>query len=462
MGYSITQEPNVVVGTGQPIIFTAYDTETDNIYPNGDADVFKFKYVCDVYINSVKVARIKQNPNSNNVGIFDISRIVNSYLYPTLVNQGITTNSIHTLPLGDTADPFSQNNSTLESVICKFGTEQATSATASPTLTADRLVESTRYALQVSVPYTAGVNYAFGDFIVNGSTKRFLTNMPDYTIQGQSIPVSNNEWRTMAFLNDSATCQINRLYVQIFNSAGVKLNSSNDYFENTNANGGANPSSEVNTDPERLIYVGVGVKNLNTQSLHTDMRISGHATASYYEVFGANGSAAQKTTKYRFNLTGNDCKYPMIQLAWLNRLGQWDYFTLNKKSSRSLNIKRTSMEKTLGTYNATTYAENSFDRGTETLSTEAKYKETANTDYLTELQAEWIESLFTSKNVYLISTEQNIYATATSTTISADAPTVVPVVIDSASYTKKTSVNDQCKIQYTLNYTYSKQQRVSI
>ena len=208
--YSVTQEPNVLVGTGQPIIFTAFDTETANIYPNGDADVWKFRYICDIYIDtgsgSTKVARLKQLPNAENVGIFDISRIVNSFLYPTLVNQGITTNSIHTLPLGDLGDPFSLNDSSLETVICKFGEEFATTATGSPTVHADRHTETARYAFQASVPYNAGVNYAFGDFISNGTTKRFLTYMPDYSIQGQTIKVSNNEWRTMTFLNDSAIC----------------------------------------------------------------------------------------------------------------------------------------------------------------------------------------------------------------------------------------------------------------
>ena len=118
------------------------------------------------------------------------------------------------------------------------------------------------------------------------------------------------------------------------------------------------------------------------------------------------------------------------------------------------------MKRTLGTYNATTYTENSFDRGKETLSTDATYSEEANTDYLTEKQAEWIEGLFTSENVYLIDTQQDIFTQATGTTISADAPNVIPVVIKASEYIKKTSVNDQCSIQYTIKYQYSKSQRI--
>ena len=218
----------------------------------------------------------------------------------------------------------------------------------------------------------------------------------------------------------------------------------------------------MDTDAERLIFVGVGVKNLNTQTLVSDMQISNHATASYYEVFGANGSGTQKTTKYRFSLDGNDCKYPMKELAWKNRFGQWDYFTFKKKDEKNLSITRTSMEKPIGDFNSLAYSENSFRRGTETLTTNATYQQTVNSDYLTELQAEWMEGLFTSNDVYLINTESDIFNKNCGQTISADNPDVLPVVITSAEYKKKTSVNDKCQIQYTLTYNYSHKQRVAI
>tara|TARA_R100001015_G_C4629674_1_gene190708 strand:- start:1689 stop:3053 length:1365 start_codon:yes stop_codon:yes gene_type:complete len=454
MSYTIEQEPVLVIGTGQPIIFTAKESAL-----SGSP---KFKYICDIYINGTRKARLKQLPNASSVAVFDISRVVNSFLSSTKVNQGITTNSIHTLPLGDTADPFSLNDSTLESVVCKFGYEKASSATTAPVVEADVITESTRYAIQGAVPYIAGINYAFGDFIPNGTSKRFLTNMPNNSVDGESISVSNNEWRTIAFLNYSSATQINRLYVQIYNSSDVLLNTSNFYFENTNANGGANPSSEVSDDTERLIYAGIGVKNLNTQTLHTDMQISQHPTAAYYKVFGTDASNNQKTAKYRFNLDGNDCIFPMVELAWKNRLGVWDYYTFKKKDEKRLSITRTGMSKVFGTYNTATYSVNSFDRGGETLTTEAMFTASANTDYMSEKQAQWLQGCFTSNEVYLIDTTKDVFQTSSGATISADAPNVIPIEITSAEFTEKTRINNQCEIQYTINYKYSKPQRTGI
>ena len=149
----------------------------------------------------------------------------------------------------------------------------------------------------------------------------------------------------------------------------------------------------------------------------------------------------------------------MIEFVWKNRLWQWDYFTFTKKSEDDLTIARTSLTRPLGTFNAQTYVSNVWDRGTENLNVQAIYSGVANSDYLTETQAQWIEGLFTSEDVYIFKTSANVYDKATNLTISADAPQIIPVVIKSASYKRKTSVNDKC-ISYTIQYEYSKEQRV--
>ena len=201
MAYSIEQQPDGMMGTGSPLIFTVYD---DSRTGNN-----KFKYIADVYINGTasanKVARLKQLPNSTNRGIFDLSKIVDSYLYPTKVNQNSTTNSIHLLPTGSTSKPCSQNDSSLESVVVKFLVEYSSSATTAPVVYDSPTNDAnTVYVFQASAPYGATQTngmYNYANFRPDANTKRFLTNMPDYTIQGETINVTNDEWRTIAFWN---------------------------------------------------------------------------------------------------------------------------------------------------------------------------------------------------------------------------------------------------------------------
>jgi hypothetical protein len=462
MAYTITQEPGLFAGTGQAIVFVAYDTETANIYPDGDADVFKYRYVCDIYVNTVKVARLKQLPNANSRGVFDVSKIVNSYLYPTKTNANDTTKALHLIPYGATTKPFSHNDSTIESVICKFGYEKSTSLTTTPTVTADVVAEDVVYCIQASFPFaltdTSG-NYPLSGYEPDGIKSRFLTNMPIWD-DGEAISVSANEWRTMAFLNEETACQLDRLYVQIFNSSDVILNTSFYYFTNSSSSGGAIPGSETNTDPERLLYVGIGPKNLNTQTIHDDIKIESHPTAAYYKVFGTNSSNTQKTAIYRFNLDGDDCYYPMVELIWKNRLGAWDYYTFRKKDTIQTNITRTSMKRPVGKFNDTLYTENVWNRGTETLITTATKRGIVNTDYVSEKVGEWLEDLFTSNDVYFVKTFGDFDEVGSQWT--SDLPQIVPVVIESTSFIKKTHTNDKCQIQYTIEYSYSHSERTNI
>ena len=46
----------------------------------GDTTYVDFKYVFDIYVDSVRVNRIKQRPNPANAGMLDVSLIVQSYL----------------------------------------------------------------------------------------------------------------------------------------------------------------------------------------------------------------------------------------------------------------------------------------------------------------------------------------------------------------------------------------------
>ena len=68
-----------------------------------------------------------------------------------------------------------------------------------------------------------------------------------------------------------------------------------------------------------------------------------------------------------------------------------------------------------------------------------------NSDYLNEDEAVWLEELFTSVNVQILE----------------DGGIVKPVIITDKSYTKKTSVNDKIKIQYTVNLEYANKVRTN-
>jgi hypothetical protein len=453
MAYSIISQPLELAGSKSPCIFQVKETA---LYSSA-----KFKYICDVYINGARVARLKQLPNPGNVAVFDVSKIIDSYVEPTIENQNSTSNMISFLGKNNTAKPFSLNKNTLETVICKFGYEKAADADSDPVVTADVVTATTVYGIPANIPFIQwGVNPDLEETFFPGNDEDLLlTNMPCY-LSGESrfswgevIPTYGaNDWRLMAFYNNGSA---ERIYVQIFNSSGVKLNTTNDYFANTTGNGGMAYAS-ISADTQRLIYVGVGVQNLNNQSLHTDMRISNHATASYYEVFCANGSGTQGSVKYRFSLEGDACKWKPTTLMWQNRLGTWDSFTFIFKSQKTLPVTRTSYNSIPGNWgeanaSGTTFTYQSYERGKTSLGVSSVYNVVANSGYITQRQAEWIKELFTSPNVYLIDNDITLQEAHIEANTS---PIARPVVVKSSTFEEKTSVNNRL-INYTIELEYA-------
>ena len=103
------------------------------------------------------------------------------------------------------------------------------------------------------------------------------------------------------------------------------------------------------------------------------------------------------------------------------------------------------MESVPGSWDSALYSYDNWERGKETLFTEAKRKLTINSDWLNEDEAVWLEELFTSTDVQIL----------------ADNSVVYPVVIANKNYTKKTSVNNKIKIQYTVNLEYANKVRTN-
>ena len=82
----------------------------------------------------------------------------------------------------------------------------------------------------------------------------------------------------------------------------------------------------------------------------------------------------------------------------------------------------------------------------------ATEKITLNTDYLTDLESEWIESLFNSPEVYILTGET---PTDNAGIINKY---VQPVTLTTTSFTRKTKANDKL-IQYTFEVERNRQLR---
>ena len=489
MAYSIEQQPNKFVACNSPLVYVVKESD------GAITGAAKFRYIIQVQVGTTNtgslatIAKLKIHKNVAGVGIVDVHKIVRTYLETQLSNANSSTNSVHNVGVSVPAKPFSQNDTQAVAIRILGGYEKATSQTAAPVET---LSPAGTYTTDIAVgtiattPYTktatnvgglddAVVNANFPlRFFLNDTSNEddygFLTNAPTVQfVRGSSTSGDNVDEGTICFKqgnNASSSIvtvgdKLEQMAIQYYNSAGTLIAGTSGsatvhFFANSNANGGAT-AVEATTVQRSILYFGCGTKNLQTQSLVTNARPSNFSNWAYYRIFGCTSAdIADRCTKYYYfyrygsGATVDDrhqscTRYDNIRLAWRNKLGAWDYMNFRGKSIESVDITSEEMESVPGSWDSPSFSYDNWDRGKQTLFTEAKRKLTINSDWLNENEGAWLEELFTSTNIQVL----------------ADNNVVYPVVITNKNYTKKTSVNNKLKIQYTVNLEYANKVRTN-
>ena len=444
------------------------------VYQDDISGLFYFKLILEVRLDDASgtlLAKLKQRRNGYSSDVtnnrarafFDVREIVNTQLVDTVFDQndtGIPFRTIHKVGANTAAKPFSLNgdNTTdgtqIQTIYVKAYQEYSSSATTVPTEDTTPTVNDTLYYLQASLPLMTArstdsdyvQSNAFNVYNGSEATDKFLsdlvTSAGDYNTSGYINYVQDTDYHTVAFLNDNSNfdSDIERILIKYYTSAGAQIGSTQN-IANTTANGGSNPTSETNTDAERLVYFGAGPGNLQAQSVTTAARPSAFSDWAYYTIQGADSSDVVKTAAYYFIKQDGSCKgYKVRRLAWRNSVGGYDYFNFKKKSTQTLNVERNNYSSMLGTFNKSKWRYNNTQRGKTTRQTTAVLKETINTDWIKEEDTVLIEKLIMSTDVYIVE--------------NADTDFTEGVIITDSSFIKKTSANDRM-IQYTINIEYA-------
>ena len=138
-----------------------------------------------------------------------------------------------------------------------------------------------------------------------------------------------------------------------------------------------------------------------------------------------------------FNIDKNCSKFTPVRLHWMNRLGGFDAFNFDLKSEESTGVKRKQYDQQAHTFTGFGWSYDKADRGRTQYDTQLTKKLKVNTNYLNETESTWMESLFTSPEVYQEINNE-----------------LIAVSIDGRSIKKKTSLNDKL-MQYSFDLEYS-------
>ena len=454
MALTIIQQPKYdILPVGQPVIYTVSDSTVVSTK-------FKVSYIAEVHISSTTppntsttddlVGTFKTTPNNAGVGIFDLSKVVESYVNSDN-NAGFSSDykgdkllapEIEYRPL-QTTDKFSMNKNCVRWLKIVFKIEGADSATEVPV---EIDIENSivfllfnGYLKRTDVLDKLGANFGFdtSPFVLSSSSSRFLTNAP--TTQYAEI----GDYGTLSFLRTDAT--LYDVLFTFYNSAGASLGTET-YFAT-----GGNGANQFSTEAERnLLHLGAFPANLRNWS-STFQTIITNDTLDYYTVVLRNSASAAISETITIYRQCPDLKdYEAVRLCWLNQYGVWDYYTFTKRSNRSITTQGTQYTQTEGTWNENYYQVNGYKGGKKAFRVNATERMTINTDYVNEAEGVWFEELINSPEVYIV----NSY-TSTNDVNTTLSTYVEPVRLTTSSYTRKTIANDKL-MQYTFELEKSK------
>jgi len=427
------------------------------------ATYFKYRFVLVVKDRSgTELAKLKTHmlSSSNQVAVFDVSRVLDDYIGPNIVNGNSTTAAITTL--GHTG--FTPANIISESYDAqparKFELElyreKAVSATQPPAEDTVGAVSTTLFAFRDEF-INDGEAYARGDgrFQPTGATNDFLSTAPNLGVDSAILQafgkvrehnIGISQSYVMAYGAQGSSAEY--VVIRGFQADGTVIATAT--LDIDAVGGDTTPT----TDAQEVQYLGCGPVNLkehaaaasntNLTTLITD------ANLAFYELYLSSSASVstvfQDTVVHRFTIDNGCSKYPRVQLMFQNRHSGWDFFNFDQRSEEKLTkIERSQYNRPRGNWDSVTtsvdWTYNGWERGVTTTAVKAEKEVRVSTDYIDAGFAQQLRDIALSRAVFIV-----------------DGDNLIPVVVTDSEYLFKTSVNDKL-ISYSFTLQYSNRPR---
>lgn len=456
-------------------------------------NITDFKFNLYIYNNNNQLVKLSVPPNAKSYGVFNISAILQDRVktdeegYVVESKGGLSDQSTHngvTMTSKPHAihqiDKYARNKQNMEffnfAMNCDFFSNGIyyESSVYFPKLTTKANLLPFYAVWNACLPFREeqeGMNSSSIHFMGN-QTKRFLTNKRAASDRN----VTYSDYETLAFFNGTFQYQAGghgggqtiQLGSSIVHSIRVVAYGTNGFtldIPNVAANCGSynpifqypNPNNQYPaTSDEGLLYVGVGPKNLTNSDILDNsgnpVTIATWSGITHYHVYAINSSGNQKSEIIIFNVIPQNCQYERIRLAYLNRLGGYDYINLTKKSIETTEITRSNYKAhygylpiqnaNLGINTNNKWEYGSYEGGTRSYNVNAITTIEANSDFLNEHDAENLKELFTSPVTYIQVGDK-----------------FEPVVCTEKNYVLQTTDNDKLK-QYIIGIQFGHEQRI--
>lgn len=345
MALSITQTPATASLAQSPIIFTVAESNLVNLTSSS------FQYIGELYYwtgsvlasGSLSDYTISKYPNTSNVGIFDLNRIINSTLTDLLQqnSSNVVYFAVDFYPqykVGSTFVTGSHVKSSLYKALDGYGLFPETIGQQLNTL-------STYYPLLTDGPVT------------------------------QSAFLDNRGVSGVAVGEFGGTSATKLVYTSNITSADYAVS------------GNTTTSGQIATYPIGAAQSG--------------FPLSG--SIDWYTIQPFNGSTPLGS-KIRYEIVCPQ-KYPNVRIKWKNRFGQFDWFNFNMINRQSMSTTKRTYQPTLGTWEGSSFSYQSYNSSMLDYIVDSKQSLQVNTNWVNEDYNDIFKQLVVSDEIYWITDE---------------------------------------------------------
>lgn len=163
--------------------------------------------------------------------------------------------------------------------------------------------------------------------------------------------------------------------------------------------------------------------------------------ASSYTI-GLGNTSSGTTQSFTRTIVDNCSPYENVRLAWLNKLGGWDFFSFNMMSKFTANVSRVEWKRNLPFNYNVTDSLSTRQKNYLTINTEESFQ--INSDWISEAEYAMLQDLVESPEVYIVNglTYSGAGTIQLITIMNLPNPQVTPIMITTTQYNQKKIAND--------------------
>ena len=403
-----------------------YNSMELNVVPNIDSNTNSYVGINSEWLNKYKVLFGEEYSSSPSSSVLLYNGNTDTEGQPAKI-MTTAENGLHYFSAGTKEREYNPITNIYNKYVNHFAPSSIDARLTSHPTTYDT---NTGDTLSITLP-NGGASYIVKDIIYNDIAVMKREYYDEYDLQGnlidtEYIPYVNRAGYTTG--NPVIRTNTNQNYTTI----------SSDFY-----------STDYTARLTQVVIQDITRDTIPTSSKSYRVRVYGSGSDESYN-YGIHTGELDNSLTYAditINLNKYECINPSLEtyrLVWINEYGALDYFSFEGQNTKNLEIERTNIKTTpIKWDSANTSNAIASTRGNQQIQSKFTTKFTASTRFLTQEYADWLESLFVSPAVWLIT--GNFQYT--------------PIVITSANYRSYTNQKQDKLKSYTIEFELSNDKR---